>query len=202
MYVFESDEYLDHLTEQEKEARDIMVNLFNPVLKFVLYNSNEEEFIKYGCNTCRQTAILGGEYLKKLLPDYDIKVYEGKFIDEYPTEQEYLHAFILAKKDTRRLLIDLSRTTKRLIFHNRSDMPLVSLYPSVEEYKFTKLIEYNEINLDEMINTNVCEYFTGMKPMDLMDLLSTLIEDLKSKEKYEQRSYRNMIYSSFTNLVV
>ena len=57
MYVFESDLCLNQLTEQEEKARDKMVYLFNPVLKYILAHSKPEEFAKYGFNSCRQTAI-------------------------------------------------------------------------------------------------------------------------------------------------
>ena len=48
MYIFESDLCLNQLTEQEEKARDIMVYLFNPVLKYILAHSKPEEFAKYG----------------------------------------------------------------------------------------------------------------------------------------------------------
>ena len=60
MYVFESELCLNQLTEQEEKARDIMVYLFNPVIKYVLANPKPMEFAKYGLNGCRQAGRVGG----------------------------------------------------------------------------------------------------------------------------------------------
>ena len=215
MYVFESDLYLNQLTKQEEKARDIMVYLFNPVLKYILAESKPEEFAKYGFNSCRQTAILGAAYLQKLLPDYNIVPYEGTFI-EYLSNgfEQYVHAFILANKYDRRLLIDLSnviilsiigtissavdlsRTSKRLMFHEAPTF----LYPSIKDYKNMILINKNPINLDEMINTNIKEYFTNKKPTELLELIETLINYLQTKTQEEKDKFCDIIYSSFTQL--
>lgn len=197
MYVFESDLYLNQLTKQEEKARDIMVYLFNPVLKYILAESKPEEFAKYGFNSCRQTAILGAAYLQKLLPDYNIVPYEGTFI-EYLSNgfEQYVHAFILANKYDRRLLIDLSRTSKRLMFHEAPTF----LYPSIKDYKNMILINKNPINLDEMINTNIKEYFTNKKPTELLELIETLIDYLQTKTQEEKDKFCDIIYSSFTQL--
>ena len=197
MYVFESDLYLNQLTKQEEKARDIMVYLFNPVLKYILAESKPEEFAKYGFNSCRQTAILGAAYLQKLLPDYNIVPYEGTFI-EYLSNgfEQYVHAFILANKYDRRLLIDLSRTSKRLMFHEAPTF----LYPSIKDYKNMILINKNPINLDEMINTNIKEYFTNKKPTELLELIEILIDYLQTKTQEEKDKFCDIIYSSFTQL--
>ena len=197
MYVVESDLCLNQLTEQEKKARDIMVYLFNPVLKYILAHSKPEEFAKYGFNSCRQTAILGAAYLQKLLPDYDITPYEGLFIENLPSGiEQYIHAFILASKDNRCLLIDLSRTTKRLMFSE----VLSALYPSVEEYKNMILINKNLINLHDMIYTDEPEYFTNKKPIEVLEIINTLIDDLQQKEQIERDKFCDIIYELFTEL--
>ena len=197
MYVFESDLCLNQLTEQEEKARDKMVYLFNPVLKYILAHSKPEEFAKYGFNSCRQTAILGAAYLQKLLPDYNIVPYEGLFIENLPNGiEQYIHAFILANKDKRNILIDLSRTTKRLIFHEAFEF----LYPSVEEYKNMILINKNLINLHDMIYTDEPEYFTNKKPIEVLEIINTLIDDLQQKEQIERDKFCDTIYRLFTEL--
>ena len=197
MYVFESDLCLNQLTEQEEKARDKMVYLFNPVLKYILAHSKPEEFAKYGFNSCRQTAILGAAYLQKLLPDYNIVPYEGLFIENLPNGiEQYIHAFILANKDKRNILIDLSRTTKRLIFHEAFEF----LYPLVEEYKNMILINKNLINLHDMIYTDEPEYFTNKKPIEVLEIINTLIDDLQQKEQIERDKFCDIIYELFTEL--
>ena len=197
MYVFESDLCLNQLTEQEEKARDKMVYLFNPVLKYILAHSKPEEFAKYGFNSCRQTAILGAVYLQKLLPDYNIVPYEGLFIENLPNGiEQYIHAFILANKDKRNILIDLSRTTKRLIFHEAFEF----LYPSVEEYKNMILINKNLINLHDMIYTDEPEYFTNKKPIEVLEIIDILINDLQQKEQIEKDAFCDTIYGLFTKI--
>ena len=197
MYVFESDLCLNQLTEQEEKARDKMVYLFNPVLKYILAHSKPEEFAKYGFNSCRQTAILGAAYLQKLLPDYNIVPYEGLFIENLPNGiEQYIHAFILANKDKRNILIDLSRTTKRLIFHEAFEF----LYPLVEEYKNMILINKNLVNLHDMIYTDEPEYFTNKKPIEVLEIINTLIDDLEQKEQIERDKFCDIIYELFTEL--
>ena len=197
MYVFESDLCLNQLTKQEEKARDKMVYLFNPVLKYILAHSKPEEFAKYGFNSCRQTAILGAAYLIKLLPDYNVVSYEGLFVENLPSGiEQYIHAFILASKGNRCLLIDLSRTTKRLMFSE----VLSSLYPSVEEYKDMILINKNIINLHDMIYTDEPEYFTGKNPIDLLSIIDVLINDLEQKEQVERDAFCDTIYGLFTKL--
>lgn len=197
MYVFESNLCLNQLTEQEEQARDKMVYLFNPVLKYILAHCKPEEFARYGFNSCRQTAILGAAYLKKLLPDYNIVPYEGTFIEKLPTGTEnYVHAFILLSKDKRMLLADLSRTTKRLIFGEASAF----LYPSVEEYKDMVLVNKTPINLYDMIYTDEPEYFTGKKPTELLEIIETLIGDLEHKTQIERDAFCDTIYGLFTKI--
>ena len=197
MYVFESEQYLNHLTKQEEKARDIMVYLFNPVLKYVLANAKPMEFAKYGFNSCRQTTILGAAYLQYVLPDYYIVPYEGLFSEDLPNgNEQYIHAFILASKDDRCLLIDLSRTTKRLMFGECTS----TLYPLVEDYKDMVLINKNPINLKQMIETDVEEYFTNMKPIMLLDMISTLIKEVQSMPKHEQNKFCDAVYAMFTQL--
>ena len=198
MYVFESELCLNQLTEQEKKARDIMVYLFNPVLKYILANSNPKEFARYGFNSCRQTAILGAAYIQKLLSGYDIIPYEGLFIEKLPNGniKQYIHAFILASKNNRRLLIDLSRTTKRLMFSE----VLSSLYPSIEDYKDMIFISSNPINLNDVIYNDEPEYFTKKSAVEILEMIDIFINILQQKEQTEKDTFCDTIYNLFTQL--
>lgn len=193
MLCFES-----NLTKREEEARDIMVYLFNPVLKFILLNSSKGEFEKYGFNSCRQTAIFGAAYLRKLLPEYDFRVYEGQFLEqECEVLTPYIHAFIIAiSPDNRRLIIDISRTTKRLLFTKIYP----NTYPNFGEYENVFKVWEKEINLDEMLNMEDREYLTGFRPKDLMSMIETLIEDIKVLPKEKQLQFCDIIYSNTTQL--
>ena len=185
------------LTEEEIKARDIMVNLFIPVLKFILSDINYDEFKRWGFNSCRQTAILGAVYLKSLLPSYTIKGYEGVFEED---NEEYEHGFIIASKDSRKLIIDLSRTHKRLLFRVIKDDE--NLYPHEEEYSICKYKSKQEYNLTDLFyKTNSAEYITGKNPRELFLYITSLVNFLKNnKTKEEQNKFANMIYTNFTCL--
>ena len=174
-----------------------MVHLFNPVLKFILMTSNYGKFVEYGGNSCRQTAILGAGYLRKLLPDYQFQVYEGHFIEKINGRcVPYDHAFIVAHKDDRHLVIDLSRTTKKLLFSETYS----NIYPEIEDYEDVVKIGQDLMNLDELLNTDEPEYFTGKKPREIMAMIDVLIKDLKTLPKEKQLEFCDKIYSDTTKL--
>ena len=192
MLCFES-----NLTKQEEKARDIMVYLFNPVLKFILLSEGYIQFRKYEFNSCRQTAILGAGYLRKILPDYNINVYEGQFVESINgVPVPYIHAFILASKDSRCLIIDLSRTEKRLLF----TQVYPDIYPISEEYANMILLSFNQINLDEMLDSDTPEFITGYIPRQLMEAIENLIKELKQLPKEKQLEFCDQIYSETTKL--
>lgn len=192
MLCFES-----NLTEQEEKARDMMVYLFNPVLKFILMTCNYNEFKRYGFNSCRQTAILGAGYLRIILPDYNFKVYEGSFVENIDgINIPYTHAFIVANKDKRHLVIDLSRITKKLLFSETYS----NIYPEIEDYENVTKVGQVLLDLDEMLETDNPEYFTHEKPRDILKLIITFIEELKSLPKEKQLEFCDKIYSETTQL--
>ena len=185
------------LTPQEEQARDIMVHLFNPVLKFIFLNQNYVTFKQYGFNSCRQTAILGAGYLRKLLPDYNIRVCEGQFVERIDEKfTPYIHAFILASKNERTLIIDLSRTEKRLLF--APAWP--GIYPTTDDYQDMILVNFVPIDLDEMLNTNEPEFISGYIPRQLMEAIEDLIAELKELPKKQQLEFCDKIYSETTRL--
>ncbi len=192
MLYFES-----NLTEQEAKARDIMVYLFNPVLKLLLQTSNPEEFKRYGYNSCRQTAILGAGYLRKLLPDYEFLVYEGHFVETINGKSTpYDHAFIIAHKDDRHLVIDLSRTTKKLLFSET----YLNIYPEIEDYEDVTKIGQDLLDLDALLNTEEPEYFTHMKPRELMALIDNFVTLFQKYPKSIQLDLCDRVYSDTTML--
>jgi hypothetical protein len=187
-----------NLTKQEEKARDEMIYLFNPVLKFFLMNSNPKEFFRYGCNSCRQTAILGAGHLRKLLPDYSFSIYEGSFIENVNGEYTpYTHMFIIASKGNRNLVIDLSRTSKRLLFQETNAN---MIYPEIEDYDDVIKIGQKKLDLDDLLNTECPEYFTGWKPSKFMEIISITIDILKNKTKEEQMKFCDNIYTKTTSL--
>lgn len=191
--------YTETLTLEEIEARDIMVYSFVPVLKMLLNQFNPKEFYQYGYNSCRQTAILGGYFLQSLLPDYTISVYEGQFtepINEIITP--YIHAFIIAQKDKRNLIVDLSRTSKHLLFHPVFDR----IYPDMYDYKNVAKISQERIDYKSMVETDEKEYLTGLKPLDLLNLIINLMSDLVKKTPKEQEKFWKSIYGYFTTIKI
>ena len=191
--------YSNILTLEETKARDIMVYSFVPVLKMLLNQFNPKEFYQYGYNSCRQTAILGGYFLQSLLPDYTISVYEGKFTEPINgVVTPYIHAFIIAQKDKRSLVIDLSRTTKHLLFH-----PVFSrIYPETFDYNNVAYISKERLDYVSLVETtDEKEYLTGLKPLTLLSLISNLMTDIANKPSEEQKTFWESIYKQFTQIL-
>ena len=188
-----------NLTEQEEKVRDIMLFKFNPALKFIFLDINPMEFKRYGFNSCRQTAILGAGYLRKVLPEYTFNIYEGEFID---TEEDgrkipYIHAFIIAEKDNRKLLIDISRTEKPMLFIEISDD---DIYPKDNGYDKVKLVSKTQLDLNEMLNPSIVEYYTSKTPQELLRTIEEIINVLNELPKYKQEEFSDMIYTLCTEL--
>ena len=124
--------------------------------------------------------------------------YEGLFIEKLPNGniEQYIHAFILASKNSRRLLIDLSRTTKRLMFSE----VLSSLYPSIEDYKDMIFISSNSINLNDVIYNDEPEYFTKKSAVEILEMIDIFINILQRKEQTEKDTFCDTIYNLFTQL--
>lgn len=196
LFPYDGNDY--SLTDKEKEVRDIMLYTFNPALKTVLNIYNHDEFLKFGYNSCRQTAIFGAYFLKTLLPDYEIRAWEGDFVEPVNgVATPYVHAFIIAKKDNRRLLIDLSRTTKRLLFH-----PLFgNIYPDSFDYKDVAYISKERLDYVSLVETDEKEYLTGLKPLTLLSLISSLMTDIANKPSEEQKVFWESIYKQFTQIL-
>ena len=190
--------YSNTLTLEETKARDIMVYSFVPVLKMLLNQFNPKEFYQYGYNSCRQTAILGGYFLQSLLPDYTISVYEGKFTEPINgVVTPYIHAFIIAQKDKRSLIIDLSRTTKHLLFH-----PIFNrIYPETFDYNNVVYISKERLDYVSSVETEEKEYLTGLKPLTLLSLMSSLMTDIANKPSEEQKVFWESIYKQFTQIL-
>ena len=190
--------YSNILTLEETKARDIMVYSFVPVLKMLLNQFNPKEFYQYGYNSCRQTAILGGYFLRSLLPDYTISVYEGQFTEPINgVVTPYIHAFIIAQKDKRSLIIDLSRTTKHLLFH-----PVFNrIYPETFDYNNVVYISKERLDYVSLVETEEKEYLTGLKPLTLLSLISSLMTDIANKPLEEQKAFWESIYKQFTQIL-
>lgn len=187
----------DNLTERERMARDEMIYIFNPVLKFILANSKPDEFAKYGFNSCRQTAIFGTAILKELLPEYTFRLYEGQFAELYDGKMiTYTHAFTIGQYKERMLLIDISRVSKRLLFTLIGD----TLYPIDDEWKYVSLISKEELSLTEMFASGVLEYFTDQEPLSVLTSIKLLMHDLKNLPEELRMRFCDSMYTQFTEL--
>lgn len=185
------------LTQEELSARDIMVNAFNPVLKFFLSQSNPEEWVRYGCNSCRQTAIFGAVYLQELLPNYEVTPYEGVFSELINGKfEEYVHGFIMASKGKRHLVIDISRTSKKLLFNVVQDIRYP--YPQTDDYKFVRYQYSYPIDLRvNFYQSEFGEYFTGMRPKALMNAIKCMVDTL---DPDTMKNLRDVMYGKYTTL--
>ena len=187
-----------NLTPEEQKARDTMVYLFNPVLKFLLMTEGQAEFQRFGCNSCRQTAIFGADYLSKLLPDYTFSAYEGSFIEVVNGEiTPYAHAYIIGAYQDRYILVDLARTTKPLIF---MEIDSIDAYPRIGEYKDAHKLGHNRINLVSALETKDPEYLTNMIPKDVVTMIDNLIKSLSKEPAVKRLEFCDMVYKETTSL--
>ena len=187
-----------NLTTEEQKARDTMVYLFNPVLKFLLMTEGQVEFQRFGCNSCRQTAIFGADYLGKLLPDYTFSAYEGSFIEVVDGEiTPYVHAYIIGVYQGRYILVDLARTSKPLIF---MEINSIDAYPRIGEYKDVHKLGHNRINLVSALETNEPEYLTNMIPKDIVTMIGNLTKSLAKEPAIKQLEFCDMVYRETTSL--
>ena len=183
------------LTAQELRARDIMVNAFNPVLKFFLSQANPVVWKQYGYNSCRQTAILGAVYLKDLLPDYAIVPYEGEFIEnDNGRILKYAHCFIIASKADRHLIIDISRTSKKLLFNVITD--LKNPYPKTGDYQNSTHLYSAPVDMGvHFYQCDFNEFITGEPPQKLFAMIKTTIDSL---DAVTMMRLRDCMYRAYT----
>lgn len=182
------------LSDKELEVRHNLIYLFNPCLKFIF--NQRPEFRQYAYNSCRQTAIFSAAFLMNALPA-KCTVYEGKFSDVIHGEKvTYDHAFTIAEDGENRLLIDVSRTQRKLLFQ-----PLEGfIYPKVEGYMDLELLEYKELDFYNLLLTEAPEYLSGKKPVETMEWAVKLYNNLKNKPKSEQIVFASDIYNKTTEI--
>lgn len=185
----------DKLTPDEKKFRHELIYLFNPCLKF-LFNQHQA-FREYAYNSCRQTAIFSAEFLKWVGMPGRFDVYEGNFTDViYGQKTKYVHAFVIAVTAGRKLLIDVSRTQRKLLFEPVDKIE----YPKHEGYENLKLIDYQKMDIEPLINTDIPEFITGKLPAEVMQEALILYNELKSKEKSAQIVFASNVYNQTTEI--
>lgn len=144
------------LSPEEYKAKQLLVNAFLPALHQYLKRHNLEEYNSWQGNACRQTAIIGARFCLDLLQGYRIQVFEGVFIDIVRgVPVAYDHAWIYAKKDGRKLLIDLARNYRERLFIEVS----INQYPKDHpEYQYQKEVSRKELDWEQMLCET--EYYT------------------------------------------
>lgn len=158
--------------------RTFMVYDFNVSLKLLFNVLNPLEFRKYCYNCCRQTAIFGAAILTEKYPEYEYSIYEGTFDDKLKGNPvHYEHAFIIAKErnSQRKLLIDLSRNQEPLVFQPVTNGSY--LYPNINGYENMTLVSSEKLDLNTLLNDEVTEYLSSLKPRDFLDALRYTMED-------------------------
>lgn len=188
----------DNLDKRESQARDIMVDIFNPVLKHMFAEANLKEFTRYGFNSCIQTGVFAGFLLKTLfLPDYEVSTYKGQFVDNmYGQIVEYMHCFNVASKYGRNILIDLSRTEKPLLFHKTGILE----YPKTGRYSHMALISKEKIDIKEYVMMKEGEYYTSLQPTDVIAKLTEEMKELSNKPRAEREMFKTDMYRKYTHL--
>lgn len=185
----------EYLTEEEKKARHELIYLFNPCLKAIFDKS--PKFQAYAYNSCRQTAVFSSVFLLKALKGYHIDTYEGNFSDVIQGQKtEYEHAFAIAYNDKRKLLIDVSRTERQLLFKTTVNI----VYPNIGGYKNCKLLSYDKFDFYSMFLIQEPEYITGLKPAEAYQEAEEMYNWLKAKPKSEQINFAHKIYSKTTKI--
>ncbi|MGV4321265.1 hypothetical protein [Bacillus mojavensis] len=149
------------LTQNEQKVKDFMFNKFIPALHRLVSTSDPIKYQTWNGNTCRQSAVFGLVYLRKLLPEYEWTAWDGDFSDIYRGKRvEYNHAWIhgVDKKNNKGLLVDLSRVDRERLF-----LPVkANKYPKNHpEYKSMKLIRKKKINIEDRLNEE--EFYTNLK---------------------------------------
>lgn len=184
----------DGLSDKEKEIRHNLIYLFNPCLKFIF--NQKPQFKEYAYNSCRQTAVFSAIFLMNALPA-QCTVFEASFSDILHGQKvTYNHAFVIAEDKDNKLLVDVSRTERKLLFQPTEGI----IYPKVEGYMHMNLISYKELDLHGMFLTEEPEFLTGDKPVDVMEKAIALYDNLRLKSKMEQLSFASKIYDQTTNI--
>lgn len=190
------------LTYLERQIRDDVIMNFNVVLKLVLNSVHPERFKMYGYNSCRQTAVLVGQYLKEKIPNANIYAYEAEFDDTlmgHPVKYAHCYNVIDYKDKSRKILVDVSRTTEKLLWHPFSKSNDFNPYPNFfEGYEDIKLLSKKELFIPEMLLMREPEYLTGLKPKELYDNVFVITEGFKKRTKEERDTWFSKVYSELT----
>lgn len=185
----------EHLTKEEQDIRHELIYLFNPCLKH-LFNQRSE-FKEFAYNSCRQTAIFGSVFLLQQLPGYKVSAFEGNFTDViYNKPVDYKHAFTVIEKAGKKILVDISRTQRQLLFHMIQDL----VYPRLKGYEDCKLIEYEELDFCSLLLNQEEEFLTKMLPSEVMIKAWDKYKALKKKPKSEQLNFACNIYNETTGI--
>lgn len=188
----------EHLTDKEKQVRHDLIYLFNPCLKTIFNRS--PKFMAYGYNSCRQTAVFSSVFLLEAFKKerYRIESFEGTFSDIISgQETEYEHAFSIATKEDRKLLIDVSRTERQLLFKTTHDI----IYPTFfKGYENCKLLHYEKFDFTDRLLIDEPEYITGKKPIEVYIEAKEMYNWIKSKPKSEQLKFASQVYNNMTKI--
>jgi hypothetical protein len=158
-----------NVTEREIKTRNFMVNTFIPTLHSVLKEADSFQYLKWGGNACRQTAIFGVKFLEKLLPTYKWEAWDGTFDDIVNGKPvKYNHAWIYGedKSSGKKLLIDLSRNLHERLYL----FVAVNDYPR-EHPTYNNMIEIHREKLDVKSCMKDHEFYTGLKSPRLLQIL-------------------------------
>ena len=187
------------LTEDEEIARNNMIYLFNPCLKLLLAETNGEIFKQWGYNCCRQTAILGAAIIHNYISGYETSVYEINYDDILNGKKvNYEHCIIMADKDDRRLMIDLSRTSKPLVF---AVIPKGTYdYPDYPAYRHLKRNQMKKLDWQSWVTRGMYEYITGLSPNVIYATLCTNMSFLADQDEEEVIKRAEQIYAKYTQI--
>ena len=191
----------DMLSQEEIEARDELFMQFNPLLKVALASGNLTEFTSFAFNSCRQSAVFSAKFLKERLPDYTVKVYEGKFNDFLGQQPvEYIHYYTVIEHDDRKILVDMSRTTRKLLFHVINSDDILHYYP--EDYGYEQMTEVwaKEQDWNEMFESEGGEYFTKIRPRNLYRRILDSAESLMTVTESRRETFAGDVYGMFTGI--
>lgn len=159
------------MNQLELNVKHIMEGYFIPSLHNILEKANPTEYARWGGNACRQTAVLGTQLLRQMLPQYEWVAWDGYFSDIVNGQRvKYNHAWIYGvnKEEGKGLLVDLSRNHHERLFLEVRANKYPKNHPS---YKHMKLISKDRLDVSELMQEK--EFYTGLGGYTLLQKIVT-----------------------------
>lgn len=180
------------------EKLEHILNVFNKrILPAYLFYNNQETFLKWQGNICKQSAVLSAFIIKHYMGEDYVKVeaWEGFFEHKQLGEYNHCWNYIIHKDDPKKNIIcDFTSTITYMDYceHNDPTLHIKSSPDAVVKHEDNiQMIGFQEINIEA--NLKESEFYTSAKGEELETELKTLLkfarlweEIPKNNEKIEE----------------